>query len=703
MRKMYKETLIRVIFIGVIIYVIFEMILFAVNAYTTQSEINGLYRKSYAVQNQIENIFQSTITISDGYLSFMTSNLEATKEETETFLDHILFYDDNYVHNIALIEDTTIKFNYPYEENQSSIGIDLSTIEGQRDDILFVKNNLESLFIGPIELVQGGQAFILRIPILDENDQYWGQVATVIDANNFVQSVKSEAYINNINLRIFYKDSDSNVLSIGENLEGNTVTTTYENKYIAWIVEVSDSGFESSFVTNLLTRIAGMIIISIICYFLFRSLLLNKEILHNAAHDSLTGDFNRAKFISDYESNQFNGMLIAFADVNKFKILNDTLGHLFGDWCLIELSKKLQEIEDFRVYRISGDEFILVSKVPMTIKDFREKVISTQFIFYNEELKQDVDITISIGVLEDLKDTIDLESMLMYLDYAMYDAKKEGKAFTVVNDSLMMHYDEIKVIEQQLIEDVRKNKLIPYYQPIINIETGLIDGFEVLSRWLYKGEIRSAALFISVVKKVKYVELVDRNLFDKLQEEYIELLEICDQIKDMTFSVNLSAETLMMFEKDNTKFDRFVKKRVIPIENSLFEISEDMNLGVISIETLRYMQNKGYAIVVDDFGAGVSKLSDVLSGELRTIKTDKSLLPSKKTNDKKVDGFYTIIKAIRASGSTICVEGIETIEQLEMANDAGGRLAQGYLFEKPMPKEKVIDFINNFDYTKYKK
>ena len=202
--------------------------------------------------------------------------------------------------------------------------------------------------------------------------------------------------------------------------------------------------------------------------------------------------------------------------------------------------------------------------------------------------------------------------------------------------------------------------------------------------------------YLGGYKKVKYVDLVDQNLFDKLQEEYVELLEACPQIKDLTFAVNLSAELLMIFEKNNSRFDEFVKNRVIPIEKSVFEISEDMNLGVISIETLRYIQTGGYAISVDDFGAGVSKLSDVLSGELKAIKADKSLLPSKKANDKKIVGFYTIIKAIRASGSSICVEGVETKEQLEMAIDAGCRLAQGYLFSKPIPKEEVIDFIENF-------
>ena len=167
--------------------------------------------------------------------------------------------------------------------------------------------------------------------------------------------------------------------------------------------------------------------------------------------------------------------------------------------------------------------------------------------------------------------------------------------------------------------------------------------------------------------------------------------------------------------KDYDELDQKAIDRMNAIEDSLLdkyyhdkkksedhEISEDMNLGVISIETLRYIQDRGYAISVDDFGAGVSKLSDVLSGELRTIKTDKSLLPSKKANDKKIAGFYTIIKAIKASGSTICVEGVESVDQMEMASDAGCRLAQGYLFSKPIPKEEVIDFIENFDYSKYK-
>jgi diguanylate cyclase (GGDEF)-like protein len=677
------------------------MIVFGFTSINKQYTINSLRPKAEAIRTQIESVFQSTITISDGYLSYLTSNLDTTREDTETFLTHLLFYDDNYVKNIAVIEDTTIKFNYPYEENQSSIGVDLSTVPAQSNDILTVKNNKESLFIGPVDLVQGGKAFILRIPILD-NDTYWGQMAVVIDANLFIESIEDEAEINDITVRIFEDESDFDLYINGESIDDeNYLLTNYSNKYFSWSFEISELDIQSTIFQDILIRLIITLITFTICFFLYKSSILNKQILYNANHDSLTGDYNRSKFITDYSNNKFFGMLVAFSDVNKFKLLNDTLGHLFGDWCLKMLSSTLNDLKDFNTYRISGDEFILVSSIPMQAEEFKRRLSENNFSFYNKEFKQDVDLELSIGVLEELTDNITLESMLMYLDYAMYDAKKSNKKITVVNPKLMNIYDETKKIEQQLIEDIRKNNLIPYYQPIINLVTKQIEGFEVLCRWLYKGQIRTAASFIDIVKKIKYVDLVDINIFNKLQEDYSLLLKEYEGIKEFSFSVNLSAESLMLFEKSKKKFDELVQSLVMPTSKVIFEISEDMNLGYISMSTLRYIQSKGYSISVDDFGSGVSKLSDVLSGELRTIKTDRSLLPEKNTKDKKTAGFLAIIKAIRASGSTICVEGVETKSQLELSINAGCKLAQGYIFSKPMPKDQVLDFIKNFDFSKY--
>ena len=698
-----RNALRKALILGLLFIMVFEVMIYGFTSYNKETRINNLYPKYEAVESQIDNVFQSTFTISDGYLSFITSNLNSTKEESETFLGYLLSYDENYIKNIAAIEDTTIKFNYPYEENQSSIGVDLATVETQRDDILRVKNNLETLFIGPVDLVQGGSGFILRIPILD-GDTYWGQIAVVINVDLFEQVLIDEADMNQVNFNIYDNISNRYIFEYGDDpSENESISNTYTNQYISWTLTVSNTTESSFWLIGLISRIVGSSLILMLCVLIYKDKVLDNQIKYFAIHDSLTGDYNRAKFITDYNAGLFNGMLIAFTDVNKFKLLNDTLGHSFGDWCLIQISNKLRSLNHFRTYRISGDEFILVSSAPMQIKEFQAELSSSKFTFYSDEFQQNVDIEIAIGILEKLDDSINLESMLMYLDYAMYDAKIENKALTVVDQELMKSYDHIKVIEQQLIEDIKMNNLIPYYQPIINLETKKIEGFEVLSRWIYKGKIQPAAMFIPVVKKIKYVDLVDINLFSKLQMEYQDLLEQCSAIKDISFSINLSAETLMIFERNNENFDKFVENRIMPIDKIVFEVSEDMNLGLISIETLRYIQNEGYAISIDDFGAGVSKLSDVLSGELKTIKTDRSLLPLQNTNDKKVNAFNTIIKAIEASETTICVEGVETLVQLNMAINAGCKLAQGYFFCKPIPKEQVINFVKNFNYDDYVK
>lgn len=703
MKSYNKSALRKTLIIGVALLVIFEVLLFGLSSYNKQSRINNLYPKYEAINTQIENVFQNTLTISDGYLSFITSNLDSTRSETETFLGHLLSYDDIYIKNIATIQDTTIKYNYPYAENQSSIGVDLTTVASQRDDVLKVKNNLEALFVGPVNLVQGGSAFILRIPILDK-DVYWGQISVVIDVDLFDNLLINEANINNVAFKIYDNESQKYVLQYGDvSSKSESVSNIYNNQYLSWTITVVDTSLTSHLLVYMVFRLIGYLLIFLFCVFVYKDKLLNNQIVYNAKHDSLTGAYNRSKFINDYNSGMFNGMLIAFTDVNKFKLLNDTLGHSFGDWCLIQISNKLRSLQIFRTYRISGDEFILVSAVPMQISEFQNSLPSSKFTFYSEEFKQNIDIEFSIGILEKLDDTVKLESMLMYLDYAMYDAKKENKELTVVNAELMNSYDKTKIIEQQLIEDIKENNLIPYYQPIINLETKRIEGFEVLSRWLYKRIIRTAAVFIPIVKKIKYVDLVDRNLFNKLQMEYKELLDEYDGVKDMLFYFNLSAETLMNFEHNHETFDTFVEKHVIPVDKTTFEISEDMNLGLISIETLRYIQNEGYSISVDDFGAGVSKLSDVISGKLKTIKTDKSLLPTKKTSDNKLNAFYTLIKTLKATETTICVEGVETLAQLKLAIDAGCKLAQGYFFSKPIPKGKVVDFIKNFNYENYMK
>ena len=695
-----SKPLRRVFIVGVLLLVVFEMISFVSRSYVMQNMEAELSRKSFAVENKIEKIFLNVFTITDAYQSFIEEDLSATKEETEHFLQHLMIHEENYVRNIAYVEGTIIKYNYPYEENSSSIGVDLSLVEGQREVIMEMEETLESSFIGPVNLVQGGTAFILRVPVVDDG-VYVGHISTVIDADLLLNVITEQAISFNIGIEIGYP-SETPFISIGEVDENLNVVNIIENDYADWEMIVHQTPNEILLnVAIYYVRIVGFIVTIIVCYYVYTNVKLNNEVNYKAHHDSLTSDFNRLKFIEDFNQGLLTNKLIAFTDINKFKVLNDTLGHHFGDWGLQEVSKSFNDLNAFTIYRNSGDEFILVSNHPMTKEEFITVINTLNLSFYNEELKRDIDISLSVGVIEHITENLSLEDMLIYLDYAMYDAKKQNKTMTIVTDQLMEVYKEQKYVEQLLIEDIKGNNLITFYQPIINIKEERVEAIEVLSRWIYEDKVIPAARFIDVAKKIRYIETIDQNLFDNLQSEYLKFKDHLKDVSKLGFAINLSAETLKLFEQDFASFHNFIGNNKIPKENIVFEISEDINLGIISNQTIENIKNAGYNIVIDDFGSGVSKLTDVLSGKLYAIKTDKGMLPEGLSDTKRLQGFNTIIKAINATGSRVIVEGVETSEQLKIVEDSGCTILQGYYFARPMKFEDVVVFIETFDYTKY--
>ena len=697
MRILKDKAIVKTVIVSLLLFIIFEL---TIISFTIQIEETRLYKKSYSIQAEIEKVFLNIFTISDAYSSYMSENPNANKEQTETFLQHLLSHEENYVKNIAYIEDTTIKFNYPYEENIDSIGVDLSLIPNQNEGISHIQETHIPLLVGPIELVQGGTAFILLSPIVID-EVHIGHISTVMDSEEFYTRLEIEAEKNNVELQVGYPGQET-FISVGSDFEDRSVKSTIVDSHLTLeltVYELSDSYSQSLISYGI--RVIGLFIIFLIGYYVYKNSKLISEVTYKATHDTLTDIYNRTKFTEDFIDGKFVGKLIAYMDINKFKTLNDTLGHHFGDWGLIQIAREFNSIGKFEAYRNSGDEFFLVSKEQMTEAEFLFSTNKFKSSFYNYELKQNIEILLSVGVIECVDENLELENMLMYLDYAMYDAKKQNITYTIVDDDLMIKYTEQKKIEQLLIQDIKNNKFLTYFQPIIDIKEKKIDSIEVLSRWKYNDQLLTAGKFIGIIKKIKYIEQVDRNLFNNLQNQYQTFVKECPNINEIKFAINLSAEILKEFEMDFNKFDSYIENIEIPIDQIVFEISEDINLGIISDKTLEYIKSKGFSIVIDDFGSGVSKLSDVLSGKLHAIKMDKSMLPIDSSDINRLKGFNTIVKAINSTGSLVCAEGIETKDQLLLSKRAGCKVLQGYFFGKPMPLEEIVRYIQTFDYNNY--
>lgn len=696
-----RKNLIYFIVFTVVMFVISELVIGFVVGYFESENETELYRKGYAVENKVENIMLNVNTMNDAYASFMEENLDATEEESAEFLTHLFTHEINYINNIAYIEGTTIKYNYPKEGNESTVGADLSTVPDQSNYFLEARKSKEEVFFGPVELIQGGQAFILVTPIY-ENGIYRSSVATVIKESALTDLLNEQAELFDISISLATGEGENPFINSGYVFSNDPVKIVMDTPDISWYLTVYPNSITHyRLYTELTVRLITILIIVFVVYFLRKRNNHFEEIKFKASHDFLTSNYNRAKFIEDFVNDEFSDSLIAYMDVNKFKVLNDTLGHQFGDWALIKLSKELQSTNLFNVYRNSGDEFFLISKEPMSQERFLDVTKGFKYSFFNEVLKQNIHVSLAVGFIPQIPKKLELETMLMYLDYAMYDSKKFNRTYTMIDKELMMIYDKQKNMESMLIEDIKRNNFINYYQPIIDVETGSIYSVEVLSRWQYKNEILPAGKFIDIVKKIRYIEKVDQNLFDNLQREYTQFRDKVENIDSLKFSINLSAELLKSFEADYTRFDKYVKKMVIPKDNIIFEISEDINLGIISDNIIDYIKDKGFQLVIDDFGSGVSKLSDVLSGNLLAIKTDKSMIPLSKKDNKRLKGFTTIVKAVKSTGSMVCVEGVESKEQLQLVQETGCKIVQGYYFGFPLNSDDIVSYINEFDISKF--
>lgn len=696
-----KRKLIYFIIFVFSIFIMSELIIVFTVDYFENENTTELNRKAYAIENKIEKVFLNVNTLNDAYASFMKENPNASEEESIEFLEYLYSHQLNYTNNIAYLEDTTIKYNYPVEGNESSIGVDLMLIDTQKEYLQEAIDTRNSVFFGPVELVQGGIAFILFDPVIID-DTYIGTVATVLKQEELINLLDNESDIFDVSISLSEVSNKDPFLKSGISFIETPIIVSVDIEHSVWELAVypNEASYTRLYI-ELITRLISLSIIGSVVYFMNSKHQYILNIEYKATHDFLTGNFNRSKFIEDYTNDEFHDSLIAFMDVNKFKVLNDTLGHQFGDWALIELSKTLRETNLFDVYRNSGDEFFLISKKKMSKEQFLDVTNKFEFSFYNEVLKQNIFVSLAVGFIPVIPNDLPLETMLMYLDYAMYDSKKLHRPYTIVNDELMKIYDEQKRMETMLIEDIKQNHFLNFYQPIIDVNTGKIYGVEVLSRWKYNNEILSAGRFINIVKKIRHIERVDQNLFDNLQKEYSFLKNQINDVEDIKFNINLSAELLKRFESDFKEFDKYITSLVIPKENIIFEISEDINLGIISNETIEYIKSKGFHLVIDDFGSGVSKLSDVLSGRLLAIKTDKSMLPESNKDTKKIKGFTTIVKAVHSTGSMVCVEGVETKEQLEIVKNVGCSIVQGYYFGQPLAVDEIADYINDFDINAY--
>ena len=431
--------------------------------------------------------------------------------------------------------------------------------------------------------------------------------------------------------------------------------------------------------------------------------------LSQLAHfDTITALPNRHSFNSQIDKALINykydleKLALIYIDLDNFKYVNDTFGHHIGDLLLARLGERLIKTlrkEDF-VARLGGDEFVVIissfTDNSQIIAVANKILASLQAPFALESHEAFISASIGIALCPD--NGKDSETLQRQADSAMYRAKNLGKNnFQFYQDELSRTQKNRISIEAQLHHALERNEIFVYYQPIVEIDSQRIVGFEALVRWIKQdGTVVRPDQFITLAEEIGLIIDIGRYVLNTAAAQ----TAIWVEHFGLTFTaVNFSSR---QFKHNDLASDIFnaLKKAQLQPGNFEMEITESvlMDNSIDSKNFLGMLIKQGMGISIDDFGTGYSSLSYITSFPITKIKIDISFV-AKLPHDKNALAVVTaIIGLAKSLNMKVVAEGIETTEQLECLAKLGCPYGQGYLFSKPVPAAaatKLLELDNN--------
>ena len=428
-----------------------------------------------------------------------------------------------------------------------------------------------------------------------------------------------------------------------------------------------------------------------------------KELRYLANYDHLTDLPNRSllleriKHAMESSQRQKKSIALFFIDLDRFKQVNDSLGHDCGDLLLIEVTRRLSELlrVDDTVARIGGDEFVVLLESfrgPTHLGQVAQKIITAV-----EKpvllLESEVSIGASIGIALYPDDASDSNALLRHADVAMYHAKQLGRnTFQFFTPRMNAEATERLTKESNVKLAYSNDEFFNHYQPIIDANNGKAAGFELLMRWQSKDGLIAPAGFIGIAEELGLIIPMTEAA---LERGLVDLKKWHKQRPSLYLSVNISP---LHFAKESlvTYIAKLLKKYDLPAHLLKVEVTESALLSEPekAIRTMNALSDLGVILALDDFGTGFSSLSYLKRLPLDIIKIDRTFVSgigADKTDEAIVDA--TIVLAKRLNMHCIA-EGVETLEQLEYLTKRKCHFIQGYLYSKPVDAKTIRDFLS---------
>jgi diguanylate cyclase (GGDEF)-like protein len=438
---------------------------------------------------------------------------------------------------------------------------------------------------------------------------------------------------------------------------------------------------------------------------------VERQLKYENLHDALTGLPNRnflieklTQALSVFARDPRQRFAVLFLDLDRFKVVNDSVGHLVGDELLNEVGARIAAVLEPRdlVARLGGDEFAIVLHGIENADDaiaFAQRIIET----LNAPIRlsgKELFTSASIGIAMAAPHYRQAEELLRDADVAMYRAKSEGRhRHALFDEELHLAAMRLLDLEGDLRRAIARSEFVPFFQPILRLSTRRIVGYEALLRWRHPQRgLLEPADFLSVAEDTGVAEQIDWKIFDRVFEVTPALLSTGAEF----VSINLSGRHFRS-QTLGEDFLALLRQHYVAPASIRIEVTERTLIENPSVVKgmLEGLRRDGLTLALDDFGTGYSSLSYLHQYPLHSLKIDRSFISELHSLETK--GSVAVVRAIQALAESldmeVIAEGIETDAQYVTLVELGCLYGQGYLFGRPQPASVWLERASAFSHS----
>jgi diguanylate cyclase (GGDEF)-like protein/PAS domain S-box-containing protein len=435
--------------------------------------------------------------------------------------------------------------------------------------------------------------------------------------------------------------------------------------------------------------------------------LAESRLHHIAYHDGLTDLANRHCFherlalaVEKSRQDTASRFAVLYLDLDRFKVVNDSLGHTAGNELLVEVAARLSRCvaPDDLVARLGGDEFaVLVEAVPdaRTAMNLADRIL--------DELGRPVRLcgtevlpSCSVGITFSDFGHRAVDEILRDADLAMYEAKASGRGRVVLFDiSMHERVADRTALESDLRRAIGEGQLSVHFQPIYQLEPFRLSGFEALARWVHpqRGPV-SPAVFIAMAEESGQIEALTDWIIDAAMAQLARWKKAVPDARHLGMHVNISGRDLARISLVTHVKDVLQRHQATPGSLTL-EITETTLMGRldIALRTMALLRAADVRFSIDDFGTGFSSLAYLGSLPIDSLKIDRSFVMALQDKPQNAEIVRAVLTLAQSLGRKVIAEGIETADQLALLNQLGVQQGQGYLLSRPLRGEQVLELL----------